>query len=530
MITRAFVPPSGLARWPHVSAWTVDLWRHWCLQLPEWDEARFDQYWIDRFAYGLGVASNKRGAATNWLYLPTPRAVEFHSCRAINVLFGGARGGAKSHTLRWDIHKRCLAVQNYRAILFRRTFTELRDNHIDKLRLEIQGGLPAEYKESDKLLVYHGTGATLRLAHCENVGDEDKYLSSEYDDVNLDELATFTRQQAVGIMGSARSVKPGITAMFRSSSNPGGAHTLWCADWFMDHHVTPEDDPYYDPADWAFVPSLLYDNPWLMDPDGTFKTYEKRLGPLSPERRRQLLEGDWSAVGGQFFPEFSRTSHVANLDSLITPETSWERCLDWGYNAKGYCAWIACLPDGRFYVREEYPFTQTIAHEVAQEIGRRSKHLAQQFGGDALHVRKTTADPSMWNHTGHTGESLSETFSRGGVWLQRGDNQRELGWQRLRHFFAKAPDGLPWLVFHPSCTYALRSIPSLVSDKAKPDDVDTTGDDHAGDAIRYFCMSRPAPSSIAPKPPAPKGTMGWLMAQLHKKGGFLGRDNIAGAA
>lgn len=524
MITKAFTPPSGRTVWPHVSRWGKDEWAHWCLQQDGWTSTRFDQYWLDRQAYGLGIQAKKNDV--RWLYQPSPRAVEFHKCPALNLLFGGARGGAKSHSLRWDIHKRCLARQDYRAILFRRTFTELRDNHIDKIRLEINAGLPAEYKESDKLLVYPATGSTLRLAHCENEGDEDKYLSSEYDYVAPDELATFKKRQAVGIMGSVRSTKEGVTALFRASSNPGGAHTLWCADWFIDHAVTEDEDPYYQAADWAFIQSLLYDNPFLMDPDGTFRSYEKRLGPLSPERRRQLLEGDWSAIGGQFFPEISRTTHVIDLDSQITTDTPWECWLDWGYNAPGVCYWVACLPDGRLYCREEYKFTQTIAQEVARKIAQRTKELGELFGG-TLRVRKRVADPSMWNHTGHTGESIAETFSRMGVWMQRGDNERELGWQRMRHFLAPAPDGMPWFVWHPSCTYAIRTIPALVSDKTHPEDVDTTGEDHAGDAHRYGFMARPAPTTYAKSLEAPRGSLGWMMAQLRTaKQTVLGTESV----
>lgn len=523
MAVTQFAPPPGAALWPHITKWGETEWRHWLGQLEGWDEAKINQYWKDRFDYGLGVKVPK-SQAIHWLYLPTPKQVEFHRCTASNVLYGGARGGAKSHALRWDIHKRCLMRKDYRAILFRRTLTELKDNHIDKIRLEIAAGLPADYKESEKTVVYCN-GSTLRLAHCEHEGDEDKYLSSEYDSVDPDELATFTKKQIFGILGSARSIKEGVTSVFRASSNPSGAHTLWCVDYFMDHLVDREDDPYYDPTDWIFIPSRLYDNPNLMDPDGSFRRYEKRLSGLSKERRRQLLEGDWTAVAGQFFNEVTRATHVKELP--IPKGVSWERWIDWGYNAPGYCIWVACLPDGRLYGRFEYKFTQTIAADVADNIVRYTKELGDLLVGEPIRLRKTVGDPSMWNHTGHTGESIAETFSRHGVWMQKGDNDRVMGWQRMRHFFAPAPDGLPWFVWHPSCVYAIRTIPSLVSDKTKPEDVDTTGDDHPGDAHRYGFMARPAPSNTTPTLDVPKGSAGWLMQQLRRPARhFLGHESL----
>ncbi len=240
-----------------------------------------------------------------------------------------------------------------------------------------------------------------------------------------------------------------------------------------------------------------------------------------------MLEGDWTAIGGQFFPEMRRDAHVADRDRELEG-CLWERWMDWGYNAPGVCYWVAVLPDGRLYVRHEYKFTQTIASDVAQNIAQQTKQLAQALNRK-IKIQKSVADPSMWNHTGHTGESIAETFARFGVPLQKGDNEREIGWQRLRHFLVNAPDGDPWLQWHPSCVYAVRSISTLVSDKNHLDDVDTTGDDHAGDATRYGVMARPMPSSATYVAPAADGSIAQLRAKNRQKPGLLTRSRYAAA-
>jgi hypothetical protein len=57
-------------------------------------------------------------------------------------------------------------------------------------------------------------------------------------------------------------------------------------------------------------------------------------------------------------------------------------------------------------------------------------------------------------------------------------------------------------------------LPAAVSAKTDPDDMDTTGDDHALDALRYGAMSRPAPTRIAGVSGLPpKGSAGALMRQ-----------------
>jgi hypothetical protein len=42
-----------------------------------------------------------------------------------------------------------------------------------------------------------------------------------------------------------------------------------------------------------------------------------------------------------------------------------------------------------------------------------------------------------------------------------------------------------------NCTNLIRTLPLLPTDKNNPEDVDTHAEDHAYDALRYACMSRP---------------------------------------
>jgi hypothetical protein len=511
-------------------------WTHWLAQQAGWTPERIAQYLVDREQYGLSVGKGKQ---TTWLYQPTPRQVEASKVGAPNLLYGGAAGGAKSHWMRWEFFKRCLQVPESRYLLFRRTFTELRDNHMDEARREVEvmkdHGIAVEFLKDDKMVVFPrpgGKDSWLRFAHCENEGDEEKYLSSQYEGVGLDELATFTQKQAMGILSRLRSRIEGAVPMARCSSNPGGAHTLWVKQWFIDHEVTDEEDPYYDPADWAYVPSRLYDNPWLMDPDGSFRTYEKRLGPVGTERRRQLLDGDWDAIAGQFFSEWRPSVHVADLGP-VGMGVEWIRALDWGYYPDpAVCLWIACLPDGRLYVRHEAHWRETIAVDVARGIQAQTRELGKHAG--AVSVRYTSADPTMWNLKGQTGESIAETIIRAGVPLRQAKHERKSGWMRVRAFLAVRPDGqggeMPSIIIHPSCKGLLRTLPTLVYD----DDGDMApGNDHWADTLRYACMSRPTPSWLQTDRPSPgPGTAGELariaMREATKRR-TLGSRNVRAA-
>lgn len=514
-----FIPPCGpKSEWPGVDDWTDACWSHWLTEhnkysyLKHWTPEEITQYLtVDRYQYGLGFG-REPGKIDKWFYTPTPIAVPFHSCKTPNILFGGAAGGSKSYSARWDAYRHCLTIPNFRCILMRRTFEELERNHITDTRGEIArfqdylGAGIVQFVEKRHEVNFHchgsGNSSQLLFGHCQNVGDEEKYLGPAYDAFYPDEMATFEKKQIIGIAGRLRTKKRGVIPRLAGTSNPGGAHTLWLKDYFIDRleDKIREENPRYRPERYHFIQAMLYDNPYYMDPDGTYTNYEERLFAYDPERRRQLLLGDWTALSGQFFPEFSDRRHVADLP--IPPGCKIERWIDWGYDPHyGICLWVACLPNGRLYVFYEYKFNGASAREklVASMVAHRIKlYTAQDVFPLAKvnRVNRSIADPSMWSGDGHSGEDYAETFQKNGVYLTKADNDRVMGWGRLRHWFRLAPDGMPWMMFHPRCATTIRTIPGLVRDKHDPEDVDTSGEDHPGDCLRYGSMSRATPTRM----------------------------------
>ena len=64
-------------------------------------------------------------------------------------------------------------------------------------------------------------------------------------------------------------------------------------------------------------------------------------------------------------------------------------------------------------------------------------------------------------------------------------------------------EGYPGLYVFDSCRNFLRTLPALVYDSVHPEDVDTRGEDHIYDMLRYVLMERP----IAPPKPAPEALL-----------------------
>src|SRR4030095_7959742 len=71
-----------------------------------------------------------------YIFLPTPRQVEFFEMQRERrrTLYGGAAGGAKSHSLRWAAYRYCLLIPNCEVLLLRRTYRDLELTHLREMR------------------------------------------------------------------------------------------------------------------------------------------------------------------------------------------------------------------------------------------------------------------------------------------------------------------------------------------------------------------------------------------------------------
>jgi hypothetical protein len=104
-------------------------------------------------------------------------------------------------------------------------------------------------------------------------------------------------------------------------------------------------------------------------------------------------------------------------------------------------------------------------------------------------------DPSAFDIS--RGPSIAEQMARSGVLFRRADNRRVRGggsisgWDQMRGRLLGDVDGHPMIVCTTDCVDSIRTIPVLQHDPDKPEDLDTTAEDHAADDWRYGCMSRP---------------------------------------
>ena len=83
----------------------------------------------------------------------------------------------------------------------------------------------------------------------------------------------------------------------------------------------------------------------------------------------------------------------------------------------------------------------------------------------------------------------ADEYRAEGVNLIRADNDRLQGVRKVHEFLANLADGKPGLMIFEDCVESFATLATVVHDEGNPEDVNTKGDDHLYDAIRYGLTS-----------------------------------------
>ena len=398
------------------------------------------------------------------------------------VLYGGARGGGKSYFLRWGLllYLLDLARQGVTGVtvgLFCSTYPELRDRQVSKIAGEFPAGLGA-LRDSQT----GGLGFYLRPEYgggviaLRNLDDPEKYRSAEFAAIAVDELTLTDLDTFNYLRGSLRWAGVDRT-VFMAGTNPGGRGHGWVKNLWIDRRFPAEMRGMAD--EFAFVQSLPADNPHLT------AQYWDDLNSLPPALSRAWVHGDWEVFEGQAFAWAAERHIVGGADAISALPAGWERwahwrAVDWGFSNPCCCLWLTRDPDnGRVFVYRE-------AYETGLTDRQQARLILDMTPPDER-ITLTYADPSMWSSksSGAIVTSTADEYAAAGVPLTRADNDRLSGKRKVDRLLENLPDGKPGLQVLPACVNLIRTLPTLAYDRTKTEDVDTSQEDHAYDALRY---------------------------------------------
>jgi PBSX family phage terminase large subunit len=449
-------------------------------------------------------------------YQPQPRQKLFHYTTtdpkywADEILYGGAAGGGKSAAIVGDAFKNAVKYEGINILVLRRTLGELEGSIILKM-LEWYPREICKYNSSKHVWEINIPGrATSRIwcGYCEQENDVYRYQGKEFEIIYIDEATHFTYTQFKYLKSRNRTanqkaIADGLRPHMKLTTNPGGVGHVWVKKRFIDigeweqaHNIQELDDEEQPVTDRngqpvmtrrIFIPAKLSDNQYI-DND-----YENKLLTMEEKLRRQLLDGDWDALEGQFFSEFSRAVHV--IEPFDIP-SEWKRfrMMDEGYNDPYVCLWAALDHVGNCYIYREFIKSRLLSSEQAAKTNELT------YGEK---IDYSVGDTSFWNKGKTDGEAPYEVFIKHGIAMIQATKERVNGWKRVREWLHVFDDTDPVtgetfknarLKIFKNCKGLIESIPAMIIDDTNPEDIEDHTLDHAPDALRYGLMSRPSPN------------------------------------
>ena len=423
--------------------------------------------------------------------------VDFLAAPEKEVLYGGAAGGGKSFAMLVDL-LRYASNGNHRALLLRRTLAELTEL-IDQSRKLYPKAFPGAVFRESKNTWSFPSGATALFSYVDKDNDVTRYQGQSFTWIGVDELGQYPTPYVWNYLRSRlRTTDPEIQTYMRASANPGGVGGWWLKKMFVDpavpndsfwatdidsgnilrygpNHPINADQPLYQRR---FIPARLTDNPFLMESG----EYEAMLLSLPEVERRRLLEGDWDVADGAAFSEFDRSKHV--VEPFEVPY-NWPRlrAADYGYSSPSCVLWGAVDWDGNIWIYRELYDKGYTGETLARIVNALEEH-------DPL-MQISVLDGACWSKHG-TGPSIAETMIRNGTrWIPADKNRIPGKIELHRRLAVDERTDEPKLKIFSTCTNLIRTLPTIPLSKTNSEDVDTKADDHAYDALRYMCMTRP---------------------------------------
>jgi hypothetical protein len=475
------------------------------------------------------LASATAPGAPEVAWAPHPGSqTYFVTSPVFETLYEGTRGPGKTNALLMDF---CQHVGQgfgtaWRGILFRRSYPALADV-VTKAKEWIPKAFPgAKFIESGPSGYQwrFPEGETLLFRYIEKKSDYQTYHGHEYPWVGFDELTMWESADCYNVMKSCcRSSALGLPRKYRATTNPHGPGHHWVKSRFIDpaaRGVIVTDD---DGNRRVTLHGHWSENSSLMAADPEYVARMLQATEDDPDQRAAWVDGSWDVSAGAFFGgAWSTPVHVLPAFSIPAGWTL-DRSFDWGSSKPFSVGWWAesdgspaLIPNPATGATEQRTFARGTLVRVAEWYGcqpnkpnvglkMESPEIAagilererDLFPGRRVHPGP--ADSSIFDV--QDGHCIADSFKKAGVtWVaaNKGPGSRKNGWALMRERMGHAkrtPREKAGLFVVATCRDFIRTVPVLPRDEKKPDDIDTSAEDHIADEVRYRILAPARPKA-----------------------------------
>jgi len=425
-------------------------------------------------------------------------------CPVFEVFYGGARGGGKTESSIGDwLQHSSLYGEAAIGIFVRRKFKQLAE--VIARTKQLFPKIGGKYNEQRAEWLMPG-GARLKFVYLERDSDAEEYQGHNYTRVYVEEVTNFPSPAPIDKLRATLRSGSGVPVGMRLTGNPGGPGHNWVKKRYIDPNprgfelvreecpVEIDGEVQTVALERVFIPSKLGDNMLLLRSDPTYVLRLRQSG--SEALVKAWLEGNWDIVDGAYFTELDEQTHgrPADLIRWAPPTTVRFRSFDWG-SAKPFSVGWWALCDGTWPVEDPLPKGAMFRYRewygasgINKGLGMTADLVAKEILSieEKERIRYGVADPAIFIRNG--GPSIAESMARCRWW--RADNKRQPGWEQVRQRLV-GESGSPMLYAAFECEDFWRTMPTLQHDEKNTEDLDTDGEDHIADEVRYACMSRP---------------------------------------
>lgn len=395
------------------------------------------------------------------------------------VGYGGARGGGKSHFVLAQMGADdCQRMPGLKCLWLRKVGKGAKES-LEDLRPRVLSRIQHRYNQTSGVITFKN-GSRILSGHFKNESDVDAYLGLEYDVIAIEEDTTLSVAKKRMIRTCLRTSKPNWRPRLYRTTNPGGVSHADFKKTFVEPFKRGQETTS------RFIPATFRDNPYL-NPD-----YVQQLDQLVGWQKRAWRDGDWDVAAGMYFSNWSDATHVVAPFDVPEHWRVWA-ALDYGFTHPTAMYVFAEDGDGMVYVVGEHvrqkALPKTHAHAYFSLLSRLK--IAPQ------RIRTFVAGADVFAQRGDSeARTIADQYADYGITLERADIDRITGASELLHRLGDPESGIdPSLKIFNTCPVLIETIPAMVHDPLRPEDVDKVDADEDGvggddpyDGCRYGLM------------------------------------------